>query len=167
MQREQLVEVLNACLAREIMAIQRHSVYTNLYKAQGELKFQAASRWQAIKEMEFAETLIERISQLGGKPRITRPAVINSPGSLGDIRQADRRCERQSIFFYEQAIEQVSAAADFSTQIMLRKIVADKKNHVAFLDRHRTNRPSPKIAHSASLGMRHKAGLQTHESSNL
>jgi len=137
--REQAVNVLNEALATEIVCVLRYRFHyhmaTGLHSAAVAEEFLE----HAQEEQEHADSIAERITQLGGKPEMN-PAIISQVshseykegGSLIDMLREDLIAERIAIDSYREIIK-FFGDKDSTTRRMLEGILAKEEEHAAEL----------------------------------
>jgi bacterioferritin len=137
--REQAVNVLNEALATEIVCVLRYRFHyhmaTGLHSAAVAEEFLE----HANEEQEHADSIAERITQLGGKPEMN-PAIISQVShseykegdSLIDMLREDLIAERIAIDSYREIIK-FFGDKDTTTKIMLEKILAKEEEHASEL----------------------------------
>ncbi|MFC2122917.1 bacterioferritin [Bacteroidota bacterium] len=144
-----LIRLLNKAIAREMqVSIQymlQHSIINALEAAESngalsskKIKFigSHSPTWLpglnlkkiAITEMRHAESITERLVNLGGEPT-TQPDVIMIGESLKEVLEIDREQERSAIELYEQIISVAEKEHDDVTLNMFKRILSDEISH--------------------------------------
>ncbi|GAB2879838.1 ferritin-like domain-containing protein [Uliginosibacterium flavum] len=133
--RQQIVEMLNAALATELVCVLRYKrhYYTASGLQNGPIK--AEFLQHALEEQGHADLLAERIVQLNGKPDFN-PATLmerthaeyDDSDSILDMIKANLIAERVAIESYRQTIERVGDS-DPTTRHMLVGIMAMEEEH--------------------------------------
>lgn len=145
-----LIDLLNSAIAREMqVSIQymlqhaiwsakgtngiKKEVYTNQSKFVGSHSFLWITgptlRKIAITEMKHAESIAERIVQLGGEPT-TEPSPINISGMPNEIIENDKQQELGAIELYNNIISMAIKENDDITESLFKKILFDEKDHL-------------------------------------
>ncbi len=137
--REQAVNVLNEALATEIVCVLRYRFH--YYMATGLHSAAVAEEFleHANEEQEHADSIAERITQLGGKPEMN-PAIISQVShseykegdSLIDMLREDLIAERIAIDSYREIIS-FFGDKDTTTKILLERILAKEEEHASEL----------------------------------
>jgi bacterioferritin len=133
--RKELVTLLNACLATELVCVLRYKRHH--FTAQGLASPSIAAEFMvhANEEAAHADRLAERIVQLGGAPDFSpdtlsarsHGAYDESPDLKAMIR-ANLIAERVAIESYSQIIAMVGHK-DSSTRRLLEDILGDEQRH--------------------------------------
>ncbi len=137
--REQAVNILNEALATEIVCVLRYRFHyhmaTGLHSAAVAEEFLE----HANEEQEHADSIAERITQLGGKPEMN-PAIISQVShseykegdSLIDMLREDLIAERIAIDSYREIIN-FFGDKDTTTKILMERILAKEEEHASEL----------------------------------
>lgn len=137
--REQAINVLNEALATEIVCVLRYRFHyhmaTGLHSAAVAEEFLE----HANEEQEHADSIAERITQLGGKPEMN-PAIISQVShseykegdSLIDMLREDLIAERIAIDSYREIIS-FFGEKDTTTKILMERILAKEEEHASEL----------------------------------
>lgn len=137
--RQQAINVLNEALATEIVCVLRYRFHyhmaTGLHSAAVAEEFLE----HAKEEQQHADSIAERITQLGGKPEMN-PAFISQMShseykegdSLIGMLREDLIAERIAIDSYREIIKFFSEK-DTTTKRMLEEILAKEEEHAAEL----------------------------------
>ena len=133
--REQVIAVLNAALATEIVCVLRYR--RHYFMARG-IHSQAISQEflaHSNEELGHADQIAERIVQLGGKPDFSPDGLTSRShaeyvegGSLSDMIREDLVAERIAIDSYRDFIEYLGTQ-DSTTKRMLESILAVEEEH--------------------------------------
>lgn len=133
--RQQAIDVLNEALATEIVCVLRYRFH--YYMATGLHSGAVAKEFleHAKEEQEHADSIAERITQLGGKPEMN-PAVVaqvshseyKEGGSLMEMLREDLIAERIAIDSYREIIH-FFGDKDSTTRILMERILAKEEEH--------------------------------------
>lgn len=131
----EVVKMLNGALATEIVCVLRYRFH--YFMASGINREGVAAEFlqHSIEEQGHADTLAERIKQLGGKPEMN-PATIAAAShseyvegnSLEDMLREDLIAERIAIQTYREMIAYFGEK-DSTTRRMLETILAVEEEH--------------------------------------
>jgi bacterioferritin len=137
--RQQAINVLNEALATEIVCVLRYRFHyhmaTGLHSAAVAEEFLE----HAKEEQQHADSIAERITQLGGKPEMN-PAMVSQVShseykegdSLIGMLREDLIAERIAIDSYREIIK-FFGEKDTTTKRMLEEILAKEEEHAAEL----------------------------------
>jgi bacterioferritin len=133
--RQQAINILNEALATEIVCVLRYRFHyfmaTGLHSPAVAKEFLEHSN----EEQEHADSIAERIQQLGGKPELN-PAVVSKAShseyiegrSLTDMLQEDLIAERIAIDTYREIVR-FFGDKDPTSRILMESILAKEEEH--------------------------------------
>ncbi len=127
---EKLLKTLNGLLADELTAINQYIVHAEMCANWGYTKLHDAIQARAVTEMKHAETLIERILFLEGKPIVSELKKINIGSDVPKMMSNDHAAEMVAVKGYNAAIKQATEVADNATKEILEHILKDEDGHV-------------------------------------
>ena len=126
--REQLKEMLNKAIAREIqVSVQYMWQHIQVVGVKG-VAVQDKFKQTAIAEMKHAEKIAERLWYLGGTPT-TKPDPIMVGGSLKEFLENDTKAEEEAITMYKSIIEMAQKEGDVTTAFIFKEILEDEEEH--------------------------------------
>lgn len=133
--KDQVCKILNEALATEIVCVLRYKFH--YYMASGIHKEGAAAEFleHSIEEQEHADTIAERIKQLGGKPEMN-PTVVAEKShseyvegdSLEDMIKENLVAERIAIQTYREMV-QFFGEKDPTSRRLMEEILAVEEEH--------------------------------------
>ncbi len=133
--KDHVCKILNEALATEIVCVLRYKFH--YYMASGIHKEGAAAEFlkHSVEEQEHADTIAERIKQLGGKPEMD-PAVVAKRAhseyvegtSLADMIKENLVAERIAIQTYREMV-QYFGEKDPTSRRMMEDILAVEEEH--------------------------------------
>lgn len=128
MDRETIVEQLNADLSGELMAIGQYLTYAA--KATGPQRPQLAEFFNAEipDETGHAQFLAKKIVAFGGEPN-TEARDVPQAETNRDMLESVLEAEKQAIEDYSERVEQAEAIGDVGLQVALEDMVRDETNH--------------------------------------
>ncbi|MCI0447654.1 bacterioferritin [bacterium] len=133
--RKQAIDVLNEALATEIVCVLRYRFH--YFMASGLHSPAVAEEFleHSNEEQEHADSIAERIKQLGGKPELN-PAVVSKAShsqyieghSLTDMLKEDLIAERIAIDTYREIVR-FFGEKDPTSRILMESILAKEEEH--------------------------------------
>jgi bacterioferritin len=128
---QQLLEMLNTAIARELQVSIQYMWQHVLWKGVKAFAVQEELKKVAITEMKHAEAIAERLAYLGGIPT-TKPSPIFVGQHLKEMIEQDKKDEENAITFYKQIIETAQREGDITTAELFRGILGDEEEHHDF-----------------------------------
>src|SRR5215831_5401788 len=133
--REQAVSILNEALATELVCVLRYKFHYFMATGIHSAAVAAEFRVHAQEEQEHADTIAQRIRQLGGKPEM-HPEVIARAShseyqkgtSLADMIREDLVAERIAIETYREIVGYFGEH-DPTSRLMMEEILATEEEH--------------------------------------
>jgi len=134
---EKLLKTLNGLLADELTAINQYIVHAEMCANWGYSKLHDAIQARAVTEMKHAETLIERILFLEGKPQVSKLNEIHIGADVPKMMDNDLGAEMGAVKAYNAAVKLAAEVADNATKEMLEHILKDEDGHVDDIEQQR------------------------------
>ncbi len=125
-----LIDTLNSLLADELTAINQYMVHAEMCENWGYTKLHDSFRKRSIDEMRHAETLIERILFLEGRPTVSELRKFSIGANVPNQLKGDLGLEMHGIEAYNAAIKQAGDVNDFATREILEGILRLEDDHV-------------------------------------
>lgn len=133
--RSAVIELLNTALATELVCVLRYKRHAATAKGLSAEPVAAEFAKHAAEEMDHADLLAARISQLGGEPDFGPASLVarshaeyDASSELVDMIRADLVAERIAIDAYGEAIRFVGDG-DPTTRRLLESILAMEEEH--------------------------------------
>lgn len=131
---EQIIEWLNKLLAEELTAINQYFVHAEMCEDWNYEPLSEAIKKRSINEMKHAETLIERIIFLEGKPIVSNLNEICIGSDVPAMHTNDLKMEFIAVKDYNDAINLAANLGDHHTKTILQAILKDEEDHVDDLE---------------------------------
>jgi bacterioferritin len=131
---DKVVNELNRALSAELTAIVQYMVQAEMCESWGYKQLAARTKARAIEEMRHAESLIERILFLEGKPSVAiplTPRIGDDPKAQLDL---DLRDESDAIQQYNAAAAVCATEDDNGTRQLFLKLIQDEEHHTNYLE---------------------------------
>lgn len=129
-----VIEALNEILTGELTAINQYFVHGKMCKNWGYERLGAAIVKESIDEMKHADMLIDRILYLEGLPNLQRLGKVNVGQTVVEILKNDYAVECVAIPKLREAIKVCTEAGDFSSRVLLEKILVSEDEHTDWLE---------------------------------
>jgi bacterioferritin len=130
-----LLEVLNDLLADELTAISQYMVHSEVCDQWGYGVLHGAIEKRAFDEMHHAESLIERILFLEGRPVVSNLKQMFIGAVVPDMIKNDQRLEWDAIQAYRKAIAFAGEVGDEATADFLVGILKQEEDHLDWVEK--------------------------------
>ena len=129
-----VIDCLNFLLADELTAISQYFVHAEMCEDWGYGKLKEVLKQRSIKEMKHAETLIERVLFLEGKPIVNNLNKINIGADVQTQLNNDHTAEAVAIKGYNDGIKLCVELGDNGTRDILQGILGDEEAHIDWIE---------------------------------
>jgi bacterioferritin len=130
----EILDQLNEALSEELTAINQYFLHAEMCENWGYNKQSAASKKQSKDEMKHAETLIERILFLEGRPNLTKYQKLTIGSNVPEMIANDLKLEYGAVELYNRIIDNATKKNDQGTAELLKKILREEEAHVDGLE---------------------------------
>ncbi|MDD4888544.1 MAG: bacterioferritin [Phycisphaerae bacterium] len=131
---EKLLAALNCLLAEELTAINQYTVHAEMNANWGYSRLHDNFEHRARTEMKHAESLIERILFLEGRPIVSELRKLTIGADLPKMAAGDLGFELAAVKEYNKVIKLAVEVGDNATKELLEKILKDEDSHVDELE---------------------------------
>lgn len=126
--RAQLIDGLNADLAREYQSIIAYVVYSQKLKGASFMTIARELESHAAEELAHALKLSKQIDYLGGDPTVVPAPVATPTDNEGMLRQ-DLENELETIRNYRERVRQCEQLGEYAIAEQIREILVDEQDH--------------------------------------
>lgn len=134
MQGEKVViQALNQVLGQALIAINQYFLHARIVKNWGIDELNEKLYRQSIREMKWADDLIERILLLEGLPNLQELGKILIGENIAEILECDLRLEQQKFDILTNAIKVCEDAQDYVSRTLLIKLKDGNEEHFDWL----------------------------------
>ena len=126
--REDLIEALNADLAREYQAIISYINYSQVLKGAEYMNIASELEKHAGEELSHALQIAKQIDYLGGMPTVT-PEPVKTSKKAKDMLRFDLDNELITIAHYRNRIREAESVGEFAMCEVLRGIIQQEQEH--------------------------------------
>ena len=124
-----VISALNEALAEELAAINQYFLHAEMCETWGYHKLAGMIKKESIDEMKHAESLMERILFLEGRPSMNK-VKMDIGQDVPDLLNNDLKLESGAVQLYNRLIQTVIKAGDYGTAELLKQILKDEERHV-------------------------------------
>lgn len=143
---------LSQALENELVAISQYYLHSKMLKNWGFMKLSEKYYKESMEEMNHADTLMERILLLGGRPDMSL-GDLNIGSTVPKMFQKDLKLEQKAIKDLKAAIIDSDKHEDFASQAIFQKILEEEEPHVEWIE--------------AQIGLIDKLGLENYLQSQV
>ena len=130
MSKQNIIDSLNIILTNELSAINQYFLHYKLLQSFGLNKMTQKSYQESIEEMKHAETIMDRIIFLKGKPTMDKMNKLLIGDNVEQILQNDLKLEIHAIKSLNTAIKTCEEGEDRVTQNLLEDILSSEDAHM-------------------------------------
>ena len=132
---QEIIEILNTFLEKEILATNYYLINSCLFKSQGLNKLASLMHEESLEERKHAAKLLERIFYLGGEPNIQGVKELRSFNTdVEKILEYDLKMEQNIAQAMQKAIVKAESLNDFGTADLLRELLHSEEKHCDWLE---------------------------------
>ena len=128
-----VIEELNKALREELTAINQYFLHAEMCENWGYRKLSDYIKKQSIGEMRHAESLLERILFLDGKPTM-EPLKLTVGSTVKEMIEADCALEVAAVKQFNVAVEIAREQHDNGSRDLLVALLKDEESHVDWLE---------------------------------
>lgn len=129
-----VIRALNAALGQALIAINQYFLHARIAKNWGLHELNDVLYRQSIREMKWADDLIERILMLEGLPNLQELGKLLIGENIAEILACDLRLEYQKTELLRQVIAVCEAEQDFVSRKLLVKLKDGSEEHIDWLE---------------------------------
>jgi bacterioferritin len=126
--RQQLINLLNADLAREYQAIIAYVAYSQILKGAQYMKIAEELELHAAEELEHALIISNQVDYLGGTPTV-QPLPVKISDKAEELLRFDLDNENETIRNYRERVRQCEALGEYAIAENIRKILVQEQEH--------------------------------------
>jgi bacterioferritin len=131
---EQVINVLNQVLRKELTGINQYFVHAKMCENWGYERLRKMIWDESIGEMKHADQVIERILFLEGMPNLSAYDKILVGSSVKQQLENDLSLEIAALAVLHPGIKTCMEAGDDSSRELLEHIVVDEEKHVDWIE---------------------------------
>mgnify|MGYP000436364853 CR=1 FL=1 len=131
---KKVIELLNQCLANELIAINQYFLHARMFKNWGLSELDQYEYKKSIKDMKHADKLVERVLFLEGIPNLQKLGKLLIGEDTKEMLSCDLKLEHSSIKALQDAIIYCESISDYVSRDMLRKILGEEEEYLDWLE---------------------------------
>ncbi len=129
-----VLDGLNEVLSAELTAINQYFLHHALCEHWGYDLLARAIKQEAVDEMHHAESLIERLLYLDGRPDMQKYSKIRVGENVPDLMQKDLVLEIEAVERLNRLVSLCQKEEDHQSADLLNRILGDEEHHVDWLE---------------------------------
>ncbi len=129
-----VIRALNQSLGQALIAINQYFLHARIVKNWGIEELNEKLYRQSIREMKWADDLIERILLLEGLPNLQELGKILVGENVAEIIDCDLRLEQQKYDILKNAIQVCEEHQDYVSRQLLVKLKDGNEEHIDWLE---------------------------------
>ena len=131
---EQVINVLNQVLRKELTGINQYFMHAKMCKSWGYEKLQKHLWTESVEEMKHADEVIERILFLEGTPNISAYDKIMVGATVKQQMEYDLALELTALTVLHPGIKTCVEAGDEASKVLLERILIEEEEHVDWIE---------------------------------
>lgn len=129
-----IIQHLNDRLAEELTAINQYFVHAEMTEDWSYEQLSGPIKKRSIAEMRHAESLIERIIYLEGRPVVSNYNEIRIGSDVAKMHANDLDLEYAAVINYNDSIRVCAELGDEGTKKLLEDILKEEEGHIDWLE---------------------------------
>lgn len=129
-----VIKHLNTILGNELVAINQYILHARMLDNWGLKKLGAKEHAESIDEMKHADSLINRILFLDGRPNMQDIGKLHIGSNTREILESDLNIEHKALSDLRLAIAYCESVQDFGSRELLEAILVSEEDHVDWIE---------------------------------
>ena len=129
-----MIDVLNAILSADLLAINQYFVHAKMCEQWGYERLHRKVRARSIEEMKDADRLIGHILYLEGVPKVHRMPTVPLGVTVPEQLRHDLKAERDMLTLLSEGVRHCTTVADFTTRHLQEDMAKDVDAHIEWID---------------------------------
>lgn len=129
-----IIRALNQALGQALIAINQYFLHARIAKNWGLEELNEKLYHQSIREMKWADDVIERILILEGLPNLQELGKLLIGENVAEILACDLQLERQKTDILRNAIKTCEDHSDYVSRQLLVKLKDGSEEHIDWLE---------------------------------
>ncbi len=131
---KKIIELLNECLANELISINQYFLHARMFKNWGFEELNEHEYKKSIKDMKHADKLIERVLFLEGIPNLQKLGKLLIGENPQEMLECDLKLQGVTLNSLRNAITYCESVADYVSRDLLVDILASEEDQLDWLE---------------------------------
>jgi len=131
---KKVIQLLNQCLANELIAINQYFLHARMFKNWGLGSLDHYEYKKSIKDMKHADKLVERVLFLEGIPNLQKLGKLLIGENTQEMLECDLKLETITLDDLRAAIAYCETVSDFVSRDLLGGILDSEEEHLDWIE---------------------------------
>jgi len=131
---KKVIQLLNQCLANELIAINQYFLHARMFKNWGLGALDHYEYKKSIKDMKHADKLVERVLFLEGLPNLQKLGKLLVGENTQEMLECDLKLETVTLDDLRTAIAYCESVSDFVSRDLLGGILDSEEEHLDWIE---------------------------------
>jgi bacterioferritin len=131
---QQIIELLNSVLRMELTGINQYFLHAKMCDSWGYQVLAKTILEESIDEMKHADTIIERILFLDGRPNLSSYDRITIGSNVREQLENDLALEKAAIQILNPGVKLCIELQDTGSRELLARITVDEERHAGWIE---------------------------------
>lgn len=131
---KKVIEMLNQCLANELIAINQYFLHARMFKNWGLGALDRHEYKKSIKDMKQADKLVERVLFLEGIPNLQKLGKLLIGEDTQEILECDLKLQQTTLNDLRAAIAYCESVSDYVSRDLLGGVLDSEEEHLDWIE---------------------------------
>jgi bacterioferritin len=131
---KRVIELINQCLANELVAINQYFLHARMFKNWGLGELDSYEYKKSIKDMKQADKLVERVLFLEGIPNLQKLGKLLIGENTKEMLECDLKLEQITLVDLRAAISYCESVSDYVSRDLLCSVLDSEEEHSDWIE---------------------------------
>jgi bacterioferritin len=131
---KRVIELINQCLANELVAINQYFLHARMFKNWGLGELDRYEYKKSIKDMKQADKLVERVLFLEGIPNLQKLGKLLIGENTKEMLECDLKLEQITLVDLRAAISYCESVSDYVSRDLLCSVLDSEEEHSDWIE---------------------------------